>query len=108
MSDTIRVYLKRPGEKHFTPGVIPNTLEGLQQAVGGYIETLTLPGNVVAIFDEEGRLKHLPYNFSVMGIDLVGPVILAGVDGPEFADAPFPTAGLAKNYVFRMHPRKGF
>ena len=99
MSDTIRVFLKRPGEKGFVPGVIPNTLEGLQKAVGGNIETLTLPGGVVAILNEAGRLEHMPYNFSVMGIDLVGPVVLAGVDGPEFADVPLTNSKHAKAYI---------
>lgn len=36
---------------------IPNTLEALQQEVGGYIETLTLTSDLVLIMDEEGCLK---------------------------------------------------
>lgn len=104
MSTTnITIYLKRPEDKGFEPVRIANTLENLQQLVGGYIETLTLPGNVVAIFNEEGRLHGLPYNFSVHGIGLVGPVIIAGTDGDEFANAPFPTASAVKHYFYQMH-----
>lgn len=134
MSTTnITIYLKRPEDKGFEPVRIANTLENLQQLVGGYIETLTLPGNVVAIFRkvkrsatsesdcsqspsvastglapgmaeyEEGRLHGLPYNFSVHGIGLVGPVIIAGTDGDEFANAPFPTASAVKHYFYQMH-----
>ena len=36
---------------------IENTLEALQQEVGGYIETLTLAADCCMIVDEEGRLK---------------------------------------------------
>ena len=105
-TNIIRIYIKSPGAKAVLPVKIANTLENLQQLVGGYIETLTLPGNVVAIFNEEGRLKGMPFNFSVQGVSLVGPVIIAGTDGDEFADAPFPTAGAVKNYFFQMHPHR--
>ena len=105
MSATIRVYIKRPRDSHFTPGVIPNNLDSLQKAVGGDIETLTLPGNVVAIFNAAGRREHMHYNFSVMGIDLVGPVVLAGVAGPEFADAPLTNAQNAEAYIVSLNRR---
>lgn len=41
------------------------TLPELQAAIGGgYVETLRLPGNEVALFDEEGAMPHknLPPN----------------------------------------------
>ena len=47
---------------------IDNTLKALQQAVGGYIETVTLPRTgLVVIVNEEGRL---------MGQLLVGTVLV--------------------------------
>ncbi len=30
----------------------------------------------------------MPYNCSVLGIDFVGPIIFAGVDGEDFCDFP--------------------
>lgn len=69
---------------------IDNTLEQLQKAVGGFIETVTLGEGVVLICDEEGLLKGRAYNkpasIAVKGI--VGPALLAGIDGDEFASLP--------------------
>ena len=56
------------------------------EAVGGYIETVTLDNTgLVVICNEEGRLRDLPYNCEVCGIDFVGPIVFAEVDGEEFA-----------------------
>lgn len=69
---------------------IENTLETLQQEVGGYIETLTLAADCCMIVDEEGRLKDKPLNekASRLGLPIVGDVLLVGVDGDEFTDVP--------------------
>lgn len=51
---------------------INNTLAALQQAVGGYIETVTLPRTgLVVIVNEEGRLLELPEN----GVLNIGPLM---------------------------------
>ena len=51
---------------------IDNTLKALQQAVGGYIETVTLPRTgLVVIVNEEGRLLDLPEN----GVLNIGPLM---------------------------------
>ena len=51
---------------------IDNTLKALQQAVGGYIETVTLPRTgLVVIVNEEGRLLDLPKN----GVLNIGPLM---------------------------------
>lgn len=82
----IEVITKKPGEA-FVKERIRNTLKALQAFVGGYIETVTL-GDVVVICDEEGTLKGRPYNCTLNGIDFVGNIILAGVEGEEFASLP--------------------
>lgn len=74
---------------------MPNDLEALQKAVGGYIETVTLATDLVLICNEEGRLLGLDHNCRICGVDFVGTIILAGVDGEEFADIP------ATEYVLR-------
>ena len=74
---------------------IPNELEALQAAVGGYIETVTLTRDCVVICDEEGLLKGKPFNIRIAGIPFVGPIVVAGVDGEEFTDA---TKGLIELY----------
>ena len=83
----IIVYVKRPGEPA-RQRVIPNTLEALQQIVGGYIETVTFTSDLVVICNEEGRLINLPFNCEFLGVDFVGTIIFAGRDEDEFADCP--------------------
>lgn len=90
MSD-IRAIVKRPGEKTGHIAVIENDLEMLQGLVGGYIEAVTMQvkGKPMAIIcNEEGRLRGLPYNCSINGVDFVGAIVIVGVDGDEFADIP--------------------
>lgn len=70
------------------PRDVLNTLEELQALVGGYIETVTLASDAVIICNEEGRLRNLPFNCRFLGVDFVGPIVLAGARGDEFADLP--------------------
>lgn len=44
--------------------------------------------DVVLLCNEEGRLRGMPHNLTFLGLDLVGPVLLVGADGEEFADLP--------------------
>lgn len=81
------VIIKRPGERA-EEATIPNTLKALQKAVGGYIETVTLSSDAVIICNEEGRIRHLPYNCTFCGHQFYGTVVFAGVDGEEFTDIP--------------------
>jgi len=71
---------------------IENTLEALQAAVDGYIETVKLvPGRAVMIVNEEGLLRGMPHNITASlaaGTQIVGPAIVIGVDGEEFTDVP--------------------
>lgn len=67
---------------------IPNELSALQEAVGGYIETVSFAQDAVVICNEEGRLMGLPHNMRFVGVDFVGPILIAGVDGEEFTDVP--------------------
>lgn len=71
---------------------IDNTLEALQKEVEGYIECLTLVrGRAVMIVNEEGRLRGMTVNLSasaVAGVDIVGPVVVVGIDGDDFCDIP--------------------
>lgn len=85
----IKVLIKRPDEEvgHIT--YISNTLENLQRTVGGYIQVVPLiTEDAVIICNEEGKLLGLEPNFTYQRDMIVGTVILAGVDGDEFADIP--------------------
>ena len=65
---------------------IPNTLEGVQKAVGGYIEVYQVSTDLAILCDEEGKLKGEEYNCTLLGEDFVGTILLVGLDGPEFCD----------------------
>ena len=88
MSAKISVIIKQPGRVPYKTAISP-TLENLQKTVGGgNIETVTFAADATIICNEEGRLRGMPYNCSVLGIDFVGPIIFAGVDGEDFCDFP--------------------
>ena len=76
------------------PRDIPNTLEELQAAVGGYIETFTFASDAVVICNEEGRLQGLPHNCTLLGVDFVGPILIVGRAGDEFTDLDPDVMGL--------------
>jgi len=92
----MKVIIKRPCDQFGEEATIPNTLKALQEAVGGYIETVTLDNGVVLICNEEGKLRDMPYNFThrqmfgaiPLQYPIFGTVIACGVDGDEFADIP--------------------
>lgn len=67
---------------------IPNTLEAMQDYVGGYIEAVTFAQDAAIICNEEGRLMGMPFNTILCGRSFVGPILIVGVDGDEFADVP--------------------
>ena len=71
---------------------IENNLEAFQEAVDGYIETVTLvPDEVVMIVNEEGLLRGLginPLATALYGSAIVGVALVVGIDGEEFCDVP--------------------
>lgn len=71
MEKTIKVIMVEPMKEPY-PAEVENTLEGLQKAVGGYIETIFLEDYVVLVCNEEGKLIGLP------GCRSLGNDIIAG------------------------------
>ena len=91
----MKVIRKEPGK--FPEVVdIPNELEDLQKAVGGYIEVWTVTTDLAILCDEEGKLKGEEYNCTLLGEDFVGTILLVGLDGPEFTDVDPHVADLFK------------
>lgn len=88
----MRAYYKTPGDKEFKTIVILDNLHLLQQLVGGYIETVTISTEACVICNEEGRIIGMPYNCKYEGVDYYGPIIVVGIDGDEFTDAPMSLA----------------
>ena len=65
---------------------IPNELDTLQEAVGGYIEVFPVATDLVILCDEEGRIDGKPFNCNLCGADFCGTIMFVGVDGEEFTD----------------------
>ena len=82
------------------PVNIENTLDALQAAVDGYIETVPLVADkAVMIVNEEGLLRGMSYNAFATLIaarNIVGPALIVGVDGEEFTDIPTEIANSVK------------
>lgn len=71
---------------------MPNTLKALQEAVGGYIETVTVAEDLCLLCNEEGRILGLEPNCTILGVDFVGPVLAVGVRGDDFT-------GISDEYI---------
>ena len=74
---------------------VKNELVTLQEAVGGYIETIPFPGvpGTLILVNEEGKIFKYPFNRCLANphtgeiIDwIVGDALVVGTDGDEFAD----------------------
>lgn len=81
--NNIRVIYKAPGAAAEVREV-PNTLEAFREAVGGFIETVTMEDAVV-ICNGDGRWMGLAHNCKLCGVEFVGPILIAGVGDCEFA-----------------------
>ena len=99
MEGKMSVIIKRTDEAIGHSTNISTSLRNLQKTVGGYIETVTIPkemlpdeldpdGDLVIICNEEGRLMDLPYNCTAFGYSFVGDIILIGMNGDDFDDVP--------------------
>ncbi len=85
----MRAIYKAPGKDPQTVE-IGNELNVLQQIVGGYIETVRISDKGILIMNEEGKLLGLEPNFylGAIGDTIVGPVLVVGEDGEDFASLP--------------------
>ena len=81
----ILVVIKEPGQAPRVEPLFDNTLDAFKEAVGGWIECVTIADDLVIICNEEGKLRGLPFNVEVLGALLVGTIVVAGVKGDEFA-----------------------
>ena len=103
MARKIKCIVKRPDEQFGHERLISDSLKDLQKMVGGYIETVTLPNGVVLICNEEGRLRNMPYNFTLRFLYyfnptdsvevrphqmIFGTVIAFGAEEDQLTDVP--------------------
>lgn len=94
----IRVLIKDPGQRPREYN-IENSLETLQLIVGGYIEVVQLGCDIIAICDEEGKLKDEEPNYWLSNGDcLVGTIIFCSKKGEEFAGLSEAQATLVRGW----------
>ena len=85
----MRILLKGTIATGFREINADNDLRTLQELVNGNIEVVTLTNDCVLICNEEGVINNMRFNCNYMGMDLFGPILLAGVDGEDFTDCPW-------------------
>ena len=90
--DKISVIVFEPPGTECEYREIDNTLEAMQEIVGGYIEVVPLCNKddepihgIVLVCNEEGKLKGLPDNIKVWGDPIKGTCFICRTDGEEFA-----------------------
>ena len=100
------VVFKEPGKKP-EEREISGDLSGMQEAVGGYIETFMLPGGIVLVFDEEGRLSGKARNIviprvmlgSIMPVSIAGSLFACAAEGEELRGLDEAEAHYAKQIL---------
>lgn len=80
----IKVVAQNPGEISRIV-TIPNTLEALQELVGGHIEVHHIGNGLLLVMDEDGRLKGLLENVRCVQCGtIVGPVFITADQDEDF------------------------
>lgn len=72
-------------------GSVEDELHALQDAVGGYIETIRMKDGGIMIVDEEGVLKQYQHNDMasyIIGFHIFGTALIVGDGGEVFDDVP--------------------
>lgn len=83
----MKIIVKNPGQNpHYE--WTDNTLEALQNIVGGYIEVIALASDLAIICNEEGRIYGLPLNCNICGVTFVGTIMAVGFKDEDFDDVP--------------------
>lgn len=80
----ITVVIKEPGRRARVEYLFDNTLDALQKAVGGRIETVTIASDLVFICNADGRNEGLPFNVRLFDVDFYGTILIVGAKEDEF------------------------
>ena len=73
--------------------MMPNTLEALQAAVGGYIETVKLTTELTLVCNEEGLIRGMPFNERICNFNIYGDFLIAKIWRDEFTTLSMEEAG---------------
>ena len=104
MTDTIKIIAKRVGEDPVDE-TIENSLEALQEFVGGYIEHVQIRPGLGLICNEEGRINGMHFNCQVKGFFIFGDFLLLGSEPfeEEFDDVPITAQELLEEGLLRAY-----
>lgn len=88
----MQVARKRPGER-WELVAIDNTLNALQEEVGGEFEMVNVTTDAYLVFRKPaGHSNALPFNINFGGLRTFGTILLVGAKGEKLTDTP--AAGL--------------
>lgn len=88
MREMIKAIYKEPDKKPELREIV-NTLDTFQALVGGYIETVRLTKNAIAVCNDEGKINGMKANIWIPQGDIIfGPVVIVGTSGEDFSDVP--------------------
>lgn len=80
----ILAVIKDPGQPPRVEPLLENTLEALQETVGGRIKKVTICTDLVLICNADAVASGLPFNAKILGRDFCGTVICVGAKEDEF------------------------
>ena len=80
MKESVIKVLKVKPHEHPEVYMLKNTLEAMQEAVGGYIDILGLDDNVCILLNDEGKLIGLEGNRRIGSDIIVGDFFVCGSD----------------------------
>lgn len=83
----MKILVKEPNKKPYAKE-IENTLEGIHSIIDGFFEIIRIPNlpGLCCVCDDEGKLKDLPYNFTLYNDDIVGTVFFVNEEHADFKD----------------------
>lgn len=83
----MKILVKEPNKKPYVTE-IDNTLEGIQSIIDGFFEIIRIPNlpGLCCVCDDVGKLKDLPYNFTIYNDDIVGTVFFVNEEHADFVD----------------------
>ena len=78
----MKAVFKKANQAYSSTGDIDNSLKALQQYIGGYIQTLTIPRTkLIIIMDKKSKQKKKITNIRLGRDVIAGDIIITALDG---------------------------
>lgn len=79
-----------------------NDLEQLQELVGGNIQTVELPCNIIMVVNESGWVDNLPMNFRLNNLTIFGDVFFCSYNDADFVGLSTKQKRFIKEEIFKQ------